>query len=59
MWNTQTNYNWEGGDYDAYVIQTSTDGTGFMFTENVEINIYTGASHLIAAASAAVLFALI
>lgn len=20
MWNTQTNYNWEGGDYDAFVI---------------------------------------
>jgi hypothetical protein len=59
MWNTETNYNWEGDNYDAYVIQTFTGGTGFIFTENIPINVFTGASHLIAAASATFIFALI
>ena len=59
MWNTETNYNWEEGSYDAYVIQTFNDGTGFMYTENIPITVFAGASHLIAAASATVLLALI
>ena len=59
MWNTETNYNWEEGNYDAYVIQTFNDGTGFMYTENIPIKVFAGASYLIAAASATVLLALI
>ena len=59
MWNTETNYNWEEGNYDAYVIQNFNDGTGFMYTENIPITVFAGASHLIAAASATVLLALI
>ncbi len=60
MWNTEKNYNWRKGEnYDAFIFQTFTDGTGFMFTENIPINLFTRASHLIASASAALFFTLI
>lgn len=55
MWNTETNYNWQGDNYDAYVFQTSSDGTDFMYSEKILIEVFSGASNLIAAASAAIL----
>jgi hypothetical protein len=55
MWNTETNYNWQGDNYDSYVFQTSSDGTDFMYSEKILIEVFSGASNLIAAASAAIL----
>ena len=67
FWETDSvnTWKWKESEYEVYVFQTINDGTGFMYSENIQINVFTGASHhtgasyMIAAASVAVLLALI